>query len=351
MTQGKNTSVLKRPVTGGTKKMYKIRCGKRFACASSMLLCMGTVAAYTAAGSILRRPAAHTLHCRKSLHQITRPAVALTHLSETPKLPAQNRTAATALANFISCDTVLEKKPSVPSVSRIQTRGVTSLVQPVTPARIVKPANTAEVVKHTKVAKIVEPAKTVKPVKSNKAVKAVEPVKPVQSVLQTTLPKAPKKSNTVDKLPSTPKHSAVDRCRTAGKTASVYVLQLAGGFIYVGKSVDVPRRLQQHMKGIGAAFTKVYKPTGKLLPLLGTLKGDGDGPERDETLRQMYKHGFRNVRGWKFCNRYHTAADIHEIESNIRELMDLCRRCGGHGHFASTCRARVDRLGRPLVSR
>lgn len=328
MTLAKKTSASKRPVISGTKRMYKIRCGKRFACASSMLLCIGTVAAYTAAGSILRRPVAHTLHCRKPLNQIIRTAVTPTRVSETTKLPAHNRTAVTVLPGITSRNTVSEKRPGAPLISRIQTRGVTKI------AEIIQPAKTA---------KLNQPAKTVK---TKKAVKPIQTGKKVQPVVKTTLPSVPKKLNAANKCRSSSSANSF-----SGKPASVYVLQLAGGFIYVGKSVDVPRRLQQHMKGIGAAFTKVYKPTGKLLPLLGTLKGDGDGPERDETLRQMYKHGFRNVRGWKFCNRYHTAADIHEIESNIRELMDLCRRCGGQGHFASACRARVDRLGRPLVSR
>jgi hypothetical protein len=46
------------------------------------------------------------------------------------------------------------------------------------------------------------------------------------------------------------------------------------------------RRLEEHMgKGMrGAAFAKLHRPTGRLLPRLGELKGNWDGPERDETL-------------------------------------------------------------------
>lgn len=73
----------------------------------------------------------------------------------------------------------------------------------------------------------------------------------------------------------------------------VYVLELEGGHVYVGKSSDVKLRVGQHMAGAGSAFTKAHRPTGRLLPRLGTLVGDGDGPERDETLRQMLRHGAR----------------------------------------------------------
>ena len=77
----------------------------------------------------------------------------------------------------------------------------------------------------------------------------------------------------------------------------VYVLELEKKKVYVGKTHDVEKRVGQHMEGKGASFTKRYKPTGRLLPRLGCLEGDGDGPERDETLRQMDKHGINNEIG------------------------------------------------------
>jgi predicted GIY-YIG superfamily endonuclease len=131
---------------------------------------------------------------------------------------------------------------------------------------------------------------------------------------------------------------------------SVYVLELEGGFIYVGKAIDVDKRLKDHMNGLGSKFTKIHKPTGKLLPLLGTLKGSGDGPERDETLRQMLRRGAKNVRGWRYCNsKNHSKRDLRDIEYNIRELLDLCRRCGRSGHFATGCRLTTDRLGKKIL--
>jgi len=131
---------------------------------------------------------------------------------------------------------------------------------------------------------------------------------------------------------------------------SIYVLELEQGYIYVGKTSDVRRRLMQHAGGHGSSFTTRFKPTGKRLPRLGCLEGEGDGPERDETLRQMHANGVDRVRGWKFCTRRRklNRSQRAEAESNIRELFDLCRRCGHAGHFARFCKKRVDRHGNKI---
>jgi predicted GIY-YIG superfamily endonuclease len=126
---------------------------------------------------------------------------------------------------------------------------------------------------------------------------------------------------------------------------SVYVLELEDGRVYVGSSKDVPRRLAQHKSGSGSAYTKVYKPTGVLLPRLGNVEGDGDAAERDETLRYMMQRGIPFVRGWKFTRVDMPLEEFDEAEANIRELFDLCRKCGYKGHFCTHCRATFDRYG------
>jgi hypothetical protein len=152
-------------------------------------------------------------------------------------------------------------------------------------------------------------------------------------------PPKPKTSQPPRVLPRIEKRvSRVKASPLASKHASIYVLELEGGFIYVGKSKNVEHRISQHMNKRGAVFTRMHHPTGKILRREGSLEGDGDGPERDETLRQMYKHGPRKVRGWKYCNRSISSAELKDIESNIREMLDLCRICGGAGHFASQCK-------------
>ena len=132
------------------------------------------------------------------------------------------------------------------------------------------------------------------------------------------------------------------------KPCDVYVLELAKGNVYVGKTTDHTRRIGQHLNGTGAAFTKRFPPTGTLLPRLGNVQGAGDAAERDETLRYMFLRGPRNVRGWKYTQVELSPEHEDEIEGNIRELFDFCSKCGYPGHFRSQCRAHFDRLGKAI---
>jgi predicted GIY-YIG superfamily endonuclease len=128
---------------------------------------------------------------------------------------------------------------------------------------------------------------------------------------------------------------------------NVYILELEDGRVYVGSSGNVERRIAQHAAGAGSAYTRVYKPTGVRLPRLGNISGDGDAAERDETLRYMYQRGIPFVRGWKFVQPVMPPEQFDEAEANIRELYDLCRRCGYKGHFRMQCKATYDRWGKP----
>lgn len=140
---------------------------------------------------------------------------------------------------------------------------------------------------------------------------------------------------------SSSSRSNMGKCKS--KKSKVYVLELEGGYVYVGKtSRSISTRLAEHMRFSrrfsGAAFTKLHRPTGRLLPRLGNLEGDGDGPERDETLRQMRKRGPQRVRGWKYTRQGLLGpVELAEIEANMREVFDLCRKCGRKGHFTMQC--------------
>ena len=142
-----------------------------------------------------------------------------------------------------------------------------------------------------------------------------------------------------------------DPCAPGGGSGGegVYILELAEGRVYVGKSQDVRRRVAQHLAGAGSAFTKAYPPTGHLLPRLGDVRGGSDAAERDETLRSMFLRGIGNVRGWRYTQVALPAKEFEDAEANIRELFDLCRRCGNGDHFIGRCRVVFDRLGRKIA--
>ena len=116
----------------------------------------------------------------------------------------------------------------------------------------------------------------------------------------------------------------------------------------IGARNDKARKhFQQHVAGQGSAFTKAFPPTGVLLPRLGRVTGSAEAAERDETLRYMFLRGIQLVRGWRYVRVDLPQEDLDDAERNIRELYDLCRRCGHPGHFITGCKASFDRLGRP----
>jgi predicted GIY-YIG superfamily endonuclease len=154
-------------------------------------------------------------------------------------------------------------------------------------------------------------------------------------------------SNTLS-LPGSCGALVVPQPLPSSQKTKVYVLELEDGRVYVGSSKDVTRRISQHTSGSGSAYTRLYRPTGVQLPRLGNIEGDGDAAERDETLRYMMIRGIPYVRGWKFSRVDMPPEEFDEAEANIRELFDLCRRCGYKGHFCTHCRATFDRLGNPV---
>lgn len=43
-----------------------------------------------------------------------------------------------------------------------------------------------------------------------------------------------------------------------------------------------------------------------------------------------------------------TKSELQEIETNMRELFDLCRICGRKGHFAMQCPDRKKQIGKKI---
>lgn len=177
----------------------------------------------------------------------------------------------------------------------------------------------------------------------------VPPAQPVRVKHSPTHMIPPQLLHTKRPISAPPPNRAPFRGIEPNDSEDVYVLELAGGRVYVGKSRDVGHRISQHMANTGAAFTREYKPTGNILPRLGNVRGDGDAAERDETLRYMFLRGIDMVRGWKYTTVHLSKADINDAESNIRELFNLCRRCGNGAHFMTACKFKFDRLGRPIA--
>jgi cellular nucleic acid-binding protein len=114
---------------------------------------------------------------------------------------------------------------------------------------------------------------------------------------------------------------------------TLYVLQLANGKYYVGKTADMTKRFDQHKKGAGSAWTALHKP----IRIVETRPLTGSHDETNTTKDLMKKYGIDNVRGGAY-----TAVDLpgeqeDMIRHEIRASSDTCYKCGKHGHFANRC--------------
>ena len=121
----------------------------------------------------------------------------------------------------------------------------------------------------------------------------------------------------------------------------VYVLELNGGGFYVGKSENVQARVQQHLAGAGSSRYCVAR--GGVKRVLSTLTPAQEnlaGWEQSETLAQMRLRGVDNVRGFEWTTQVLKPTDYQTIRTLQLGTADLCRKCGGEGHFAAQCGTR-----------
>ena len=78
----------------------------------------------------------------------------------------------------------------------------------------------------------------------------------------------------------------------------IYVLECAEGKYYVGITLDLNKRLAQHLAGSGAKWTRLYKPV-KVVEIIH--EGATLALENETTKRYMETYGADNVRGGSFC--------------------------------------------------
>lgn len=93
----------------------------------------------------------------------------------------------------------------------------------------------------------------------------------------------------------------------------IYTLELEDGYYYVGQTINIDRRKNEHLIGKdGAAWTKLHKPLEEcvLLRKLQIIEANSDDEadqifidlENRQTLNMMRKYGWQKVRGGFWCN-------------------------------------------------
>ena len=129
----------------------------------------------------------------------------------------------------------------------------------------------------------------------------------------------------------------------------IYKLKLENGKKYIGKTVDIDRRMDQHFSGIGAKVTQKFKPIEG--EVIDTCPGYfANKVEQKHTDKNIKKHGYANVKGGKYTN----STTLKKTKPNVKLVAwyDLeynnCYRCGRTGHFANNCYAKTHILGYKL---
>jgi len=125
-------------------------------------------------------------------------------------------------------------------------------------------------------------------------------------------------------------------------TTNIYILKLEGGRYYVGKSVHLLARLDEHLDGNGSEFTRMYKP----VELVFTLANASHFDEDRFTKEYMAKYGIANVRGGAYASVNLDDTTIEFLQREIWHAQDRCMRCGNMGHFVTTCFCNANINGR-----
>jgi predicted GIY-YIG superfamily endonuclease len=78
----------------------------------------------------------------------------------------------------------------------------------------------------------------------------------------------------------------------------IYVLKLVEDRYYVGRTINIFRRIQEHFTGVGSIYTKKYKP----LKVIEVEEEITPEDERKMTFKYVEKYGWEKVRGSYWCS-------------------------------------------------
>ena len=115
---------------------------------------------------------------------------------------------------------------------------------------------------------------------------------------------------------------------------TIYILKLIDDKYYVGKTVNLEFRLDQHFNDAGSIWTKKYPPI-KIVKIYY----NADTYDEDKyTLKLMSQYGIENVRGGSFTHEFLSEETVKYIQKMIISAKDQCYKCEKFGHFAKIVR-------------
>ena len=105
-------------------------------------------------------------------------------------------------------------------------------------------------------------------------------------------------------------------------------------------------RYQEHLIGIGSAWTRKYKP----IAVDKIIDNASHFDEDKYTKEYMNKYGIDNVRGGSYVEIELDELQIESLERELWGAKNKCKQCGRDGHFVKDCYARTTVNGDQLVS-
>jgi hypothetical protein len=116
---------------------------------------------------------------------------------------------------------------------------------------------------------------------------------------------------------------------------TIYKMNLQNGKKYIGKTIDIDRRMNQHFSGNGSKVTKKFKPiSGEVLDEVPGLFSNEI--EHEYTEQYIEEYGYENVRGGYYTNsktlKFKSHNKQHTTNNNV-----ICFKCGKSGHYANKC--------------
>ncbi len=113
---------------------------------------------------------------------------------------------------------------------------------------------------------------------------------------------------------------------------SIYILALKQGKYYVGKSAHPVFRIQQHIRGEGSLWTKIwgFKSVIEVTPDTTIFKED------TTTKEWMLKRGICNVRGGSFSSPLLSLSQVSLLQKEFDTALHTCFKCGApflRGHI------------------
>lgn len=127
----------------------------------------------------------------------------------------------------------------------------------------------------------------------------------------------------------------------------IYVLLLGGDNYYVGKTVDVNKRVEEHRSG-GRRCADWVGFHG-FVRLETSYLSTSEFDEEKTTKEMMKAYGPGRVRGAKYVQRELSELQLYDIYTSIYSTTDNCQRCGRSGHRAIGCCEKSTLNGHSLV--